>query len=110
AALGRVNTPAEARRPVFGYIDEAQTLVKLPVPLAEMLAQARGFKFGLTLANQYVAQLPETVRAAVLGTVRTQLTFAPQHDDARLLAPHFGPLPAEELRGLAAYEFALRPA
>jgi hypothetical protein len=110
AALGRVNTPAEQRRPVFGYIDEAQTLVKLPVPLAEMLAQARGFKFGLTLANQYVAQLPEAVRAAILGTVRTQLTFAPQLEDARLLAPRFAPLTADELRGLAAYEFALRPA
>ena len=110
AALGQATVPAEARRPVFGYIDEAQTLVKLPVPLAEMLAQARGFKFGLTLANQYIAQLPEAVRSAVLGTVRTQLTFAPQHDDAKLLAPRFAPLSAEELRGLATYEFALRPA
>ena len=109
AALERVDVPLEQRFPVFGYIDEAQTLVKLPVPLAEMLAQARGFKFGLTLANQYLAQLPEAVRSAVLGTIRTQLTFAPQYDDARLLERHFTPLTADELRGLPAYEFALRP-
>ena len=110
AVLGRVTVPAQQRRPVFGYIDEAQTLARLPVPLAEMLAQARGFKFGLTLANQYVAQLPEAVRAAVLGTARTQITFAPLHDDARLLERQFAPLSAEELRGLAPYEFAMRPA
>jgi hypothetical protein len=74
-----------------------------------MLAQARGFQLGLTLANQYLAQLPSDVRAAVLGTVRTQITFAPQPDDARLLERHFTPLSAEELGSLAPFEFAMRP-
>ena len=109
ATLERVAVAPERRRPVFAYIDEAHTVVKLPVPLAEMLAQARGFNLGLTLANQYVAQLPAEVRAAVLGTVRTQITFAPQYDDARILSPHFPPLTAGELSGLAAFEFAMRP-
>jgi hypothetical protein len=109
ATLERVTVPPERRRPVFAYIDEAQTLVKLPVPLAEMLAQARSFNLGLTLANQYIAQLPPEIRAAVLGTVQTQIAFAPHADDARLLAPHFAPLTAEELASLAPFEFAMRP-
>lgn len=109
ATLERVTVPAERRRPVFAYVDEAQDLVKLPVPVADMLAQARGFGLGLTLANQYLAQLPSEVRAAVLGTVRTQISFAPQPDDARLLERHFTPLTAEELGSLAPFEFAMRP-
>lgn len=107
--LARVAVPAERRRPVFAYIDEAQDVVRLPLALADMLAQARGLGLGLTLAHQYLAQLPESVRAAVLGTVRTQIVFATELDDARVLAPRFAPLTAEELTGLAAYEIAVRP-
>jgi hypothetical protein len=53
--------------------------------------------------------LPESVRAAVLGTVRTQIVFATELDDARVLAPRFAPLTADELTNLAAYEVAMRP-
>src|SRR5205807_7361164 len=59
--------------------------------------------------TQLIAQVPESVKAALLGTVRTQLTFAVEHDDAALLAKRFAPLTAEELTSLSAYEMALRP-
>jgi hypothetical protein len=107
--LARVAVPAEARRPVFAYIDEAQDVVRLPLALADILAQARGLGLGLTLAHQYLAQLPEAVKAAVLGTVRTQIVFATELDDARVLAPRFAPLTVEDLTGLDAYEVAMRP-
>lgn len=74
-----------------------------------MLAQARGFKLGITLANQYLTQLPETVRAAVLGTVRTQIAFAVEYDDAKILEKRFAPLTADDLSGLHAFELAMRP-
>jgi GTPase SAR1 family protein len=109
AALRRVNVPLEQRFPVFGYIDEAQAVVKLPVPLPDMLAQARGFKFGLTLANQYVSQLSDAVQAAVLGTVRSQVAFHVEYEDARLLERRFAPLTADDLQGLGAWEIAVRP-
>jgi hypothetical protein len=109
ATLGRVRVPLERRSPCFAYIDEAQDIVRLPLPLADMLAQARGFKLGLTLANQYLAQLPEAVRAAVLGTIRTQIAFAVEHDDAKILEKRFVPLTADDLTGLPAFELAMRP-
>lgn len=109
AALRRIAVPPERRFPVFGYIDEAQAVVRLPVPLADMLAQARGFKFGLTLANQYLYQLPETVQAAVMGTVRNQVAFHVEDKDARLLERRFAPLTADDLQGLGAWEIAVRP-
>jgi len=109
ATLARVRIPVEQRRPAFAYIDEAQDIVRLPLPIADMLAQARGFKVGLTLANQYLAQLPESVRAAVLGTVRTQIAFAVEYDDAKLLEKRFAPLTGDDLTGLHAFELAMRP-
>jgi hypothetical protein len=107
--LERVHVPAEKRSPVFAHIDEAQDLVRLPLAMADMLAQARGLKLGITLANQYVAQLPESVRAAVLGTVRTQIAFGLEWEDARLLERRFAPLTVDDLRGLDAFEIAMRP-
>jgi hypothetical protein len=109
ATLARVQVPAERRRPAFAYLDEMQDIVRLPLALHDMLAQARGLGLGVTLATQFMSQLPEQLRSAVLGTVRTLLTFQLDHDDARLLAKRFGPLTADDLMGLAAYEVALKP-
>lgn len=109
ATLNRVKIAPERRKPCFAYIDEAQDIVRLPLPIADMLAQARGFGLGITLANQYLSQLPEVVRAAVLGTVPTRIAFAVEHDDAKLLERRFGPLTADDLTGLAPYELAMRP-
>lgn len=109
AALAQAQIPAERRNTAFAYLDEAQDIVRLPVPVAEVLAQARGLKLGLTLAHQFVAQLPETVKAAVLGTVQTQIVFALKRTDAQTLAPEFEPLTTSDLMGLDAYEVAMRP-
>ena len=59
-------------------------MVRLSDSLPDLLAQARGLGVGAVLANQYLAQLPESVRAAVLGTVRSQVVFQVEYDDARL--------------------------
>jgi Helicase HerA, central domain len=109
ATLAQASLPAERRRTAFAYIDEAQDIVRLPVPMADMLSQARGLGLGVTLAHQYVAQLPETVKAAVLGTVQSQVVFALNRTDAQALAPDFAPLSTDDLMGLDAHEVAIRP-
>ncbi|WP_329051197.1 DUF87 domain-containing protein [Amycolatopsis sp. NBC_01488] len=109
ATLARVRVPAEKRHPVFAYIDEAADVMRLPVPLADMYSQARGLGLGVVTAMQYLSQAPESIRAALLGTVLTQLSFRVQHDDAVLLAKHFAPLTADDLTGLARYEVAMKP-
>jgi hypothetical protein len=108
AALNRVNVPADKRRPVFAYIDECQDLMRLPLSIPDMLAQARGLGLGMTLANQYFAQLPQAIQAAVLGTVRTTIAFAVDYDDAKLLERRYAPLTADDLMGLARFELAAR--
>jgi hypothetical protein len=108
ACLERVAVPAELRRPVICYIDEIQDVVRLPLSLEDMQAQARGLGMGLVLANQSLAQLPESMQSAVLGVTRTQIAFQLGHDDAKVLARSFRPLTAEDLQGLAAHEVAIR--
>ncbi len=108
ATLSRARIPATQRRPAFIYLDEFQDVLRLPLDVADMLAQARGLGVGLTLAHQHLGQLPEAVKTAVLGTARTQISFQLDYDDARTLEKRFAPLTADDLMGLAAYEVALR--
>jgi len=110
AVLGRVQVPGSARRPFYMFLDEFQDIVRLSDSLPDLLAQARGLGVGAVLANQYLAQLPDGVRAAVLGTVRSQVVFQVEYDDAKLLERRFAPsLTASDLMGLGRYEIALRP-
>jgi hypothetical protein len=110
AVLGRANVAPAGRRPFYLYLDEFQDVVRLSESLPDLLSQARGFGIGAVLANQYLAQLPESVRAAVLGTVRSQMCFQVEYDDARLLERRFAPsLTADDLMGLGRFEIALRP-
>jgi Type IV secretion-system coupling protein DNA-binding domain len=106
AILGRIAVSPAQRHPEYVYIDEAQDVLRLPLDLADMLAQARGLGAGLTLAHQYLGQ----VKDALVGTVRSQIVFQCGRTDAVELAKSFEPrLTAEDLMNLAAYEVAVRP-
>lgn len=108
-ALGRVRMAPERRRPVWLYADEFQETVRLPIDLADMLAQARGLGLGLILAHQHLGQLPEALKTAVLGTARTQVAFQLDYDDAATLSRSFAPLSRTDLMGLERFEAAMRP-
>jgi hypothetical protein len=109
ATLARAALPKDQRHPVWMYLDEFQRLVRLPIDLADMLAQARGFGLGLTLAHQHLGQLSPEVKAAVLSTTRSQLIFQIEAHDATELAPRFTPLTRDDLTALGPHEIALRP-
>lgn len=109
ATLTRVRVPVERRRPAWLYADEFQETVRLPIDLADMLAQARGLGLGLTLAHQHLGQLPEAIKSAILGTTRTQVVFQCDYTDATTLSRSFGPLSRDDLMGLERFEIAMRP-
>lgn len=109
ATLAQSVVSAERRNPVMVYLDEFQDFLRLPLELADMLSQARGLGVGLVLAHQYLGQLTDEVKTAVLGTARTQIAFQVESDDARTLAQRFGPLTQADLSSLPAYEIAMRP-
>ena len=108
AALGRAAIPEEKRHPVWLYLDEFQDIVRLPIDVTDMLAQARGLALGLTLVHQFLNQLDPPIRAAVLGTTQSQVIFQLQHEDAKILAPRYAPLTTHDLMTLGPFEVAVR--
>jgi hypothetical protein len=106
-ALKRAGMPKEARRSVWGYVDEFQEVLRVGGDMADAFAQARGLNLGLTVANQYLGQLTPTVQTA-LGTVRSSIVYQLDYEDAKTMERRFSPMTADDLMGLRAYEVALR--
>ena len=105
AVQGRAALPPSARTPVFCHVDEFQDYLNLPTSLADVLAQARGYGFGLTLAHQHLGQLPPLIRTAVLANARSKVVFQTAASDAQALAREFAPhLGAADLQALGPYE------
>lgn len=98
----------ERRRPAFHVVaDEFQCFVTDAV--ATMLSEARKFGLGLVLAHQYLRQLPETVRDAVLGNVGSMMLFRLGAADARVLAEDLAPeIAMDDLLHLERYQAAVR--
>ncbi|MGD8374175.1 MAG: type IV secretion system DNA-binding domain-containing protein [Candidatus Woesebacteria bacterium] len=77
------------RRPFYLYVDEFQNFAT--DSFATILSEARKYGLNLTVANQYVSQMQDTVRAAVFGNVGTTISFRVSADDAPILAKPFAP-------------------
>lgn len=93
--------------PLMVYVDEFQNFTT--DSLATMLSEARKFGLGLTLAHQYLDQLPESIRNAVLGNVGTMLVFRVGATDAQTLEPEFAPtFTAYDLQSLPRYHAAVK--
>lgn len=79
----------EDRRPFYLYVDEFQNFAT--DSFATILSEARKYGLNLTVANQYISQMNETVRDAVFGNVGTMISFRVSADDAPILAKQFEP-------------------
>jgi len=90
AALYRAKQQEHERRPFFLYIDECQTFVTLT--FADMLAEARKYGLGVFMANQFLDQLHERVRAAIFGNCGTIICFRIGAGDAEHIAKEFYPV------------------
>jgi type IV secretory pathway TraG/TraD family ATPase VirD4 len=73
AAMSRADMPLDQRRPFYLYVDEFQNFAT--DSFAVILSEARKYGLNLTVANQYVSQMPEVVRDAVFGNVGTMISF-----------------------------------
>lgn len=90
AAMSRSNIERiEDRRPFYLYVDEFQNFAT--DSFATILSEARKYGLNLTVANQYINQMSDTVRDAVFGNVGTMIAFRISADDAPILAKQFQP-------------------
>lgn len=107
AALSRADRSEEDRRDFFLYLDEFQNFMTLS--LATMLAELRKYRVSLVLAHQYLTQLDEELRDAILGNVGTILAFRVGPADAEILEREFWPeFRAADLVNLPNYHLYLK--
>ena len=77
--------------PVFYlYIDEFQNFATPSI--STILSEARKYRLSLTVAHQFIAQLPEEIRDAVIGNVGTKIAFRIGTTDAEFLEKQFHPI------------------
>ena len=90
AAMSRSDIPhVEDRRAFYLYVDEFQNFAT--DSFATILSEARKYGLNLTVANQYISQMSDTVRDAVFGNVGSMISFRVSADDSPLLAKQFEP-------------------
>ena len=87
-AMSRAAIPEKERKDFYLYVDEFQNFAT--DSFATILSEARKYKLNLTMANQYIAQMPEEVRDAVFGNVGSTLSFQVGFDDAEYISQQFG--------------------
>lgn len=91
AAMSRADElDQEKRSDFFLYVDEFQNFAT--DSFAVILSEARKYRLSLTLAHQFIAQLPETVANAVIGNVGTIVAFRVGANDAPFLVKEFAPV------------------
>jgi hypothetical protein len=89
AAMKRAGTPEEDRKDFYLYIDEFQNFTTDSI--ASILSEARKYKLNLIMAHQYMPQLKDEIRDAVLGNVGTIGSFRIGAEDAENLEKQFEP-------------------
>lgn len=94
AAMSRADVAASERPDCFLYVDEFQNFAT--ESFATILSEARKYGLGLTIAHQYIAQMSEEVKDAVIGNVGTIITFRTGAPDASALEQEFAPVFSSE--------------
>lgn len=107
-AMKRAKIPPAKRRPFFLYVDEFQSLATENFTI--LLSEARKFKLGLVLANQFLSQITDQrIIQAVFGNVGSFLSFRLGREDAHLVEPQFLPYYDEmDLINMPNWQVAMR--
>ena len=94
AAMSRVDMEMKDRRDSYFYVDEFQNFAT--PDFAVILSEARKYRLGLCVANQFIGQVEEEVKNAVFGNVGTIVSYRVGVSDAGYLAHEFSPVFGED--------------
>lgn len=89
AALSRADSPD--RRQFYLYLDEFQNYTTDYIQ--DVLAESRKYRLSLVLAHQFLDQLSDQMRSAVLNTSGTIIAFRIGYKDARAIVHEVFPTP-----------------
>ena len=103
AAMARANIPEEQRKDFALYVDEFQNFAT--DSFETILSEARKYRLSLVLGNQFMTQLKEELREAIIGNVGTTVTGRIGITDAEIMVKRYMPVfDAEDLTKLPNYE------
>ena len=96
AAMSRQDIPEDERQDFCLYVDEFQNFAT--DSFESILSEARKYRLNLIVANQFMTQLTEKIREALLGNVGTIVCGRIGVTDAELMVKAFSPtFTAEDL-------------
>jgi len=87
AAMRRANIGENSRLPFMVFFDECHSFIT--TSFASMLSEVRKYKVGLFLTHQYMEQLPDDMRNAVIGNSGTIICFRLGVVDAKTMQDEF---------------------
>lgn len=93
-ALGRAKLSYNERIPFYLYVDEMHSFVTLS--FADILSESRKYGLSLFLTHQFLDQLHEDIRTAILGNVGTLICFRLGAADADIMEQEFYPIFSKE--------------
>ncbi len=107
AAMNRSFMKEVDRRDFFLYVDEFQNFATSS--FIKILSEARKYRLALTLTNQYIGQLDETIINAIFGNVGTLISFVTGASDAEYLTKEFSGLYTQnDLVTLGKYQIVMK--
>ncbi|MCB9798174.1 type IV secretion system DNA-binding domain-containing protein [Candidatus Nomurabacteria bacterium] len=103
-ALARASEETDKRKSFYLYADEFQNVAT--ESFISLFSESRKYAINITIANQYLSQIPKTLMDAVLGNTGNMVVFRLGGEDAQRIAMEFQPelSPADFLNlGLGEY-------
>jgi hypothetical protein len=98
AAMRRARLPEADRRDFYLHIDEFHNFGT--DAFASILSESRKMRLSLTIAHQYIAQVPELIQDAIFGNVGSIVAFRVGAEDAERLARELTEYSPATLRSL----------
>jgi len=108
AAYRQKNLPKDKRIRHYFFVDEFQNFMHRASAFDRILSEVRKYNLVIIVANQFVAQLEDKIRAAIFGNVGCLCVFRLGHQDAKILKDEFDGASKRDLTMLTRGECLMR--
>jgi hypothetical protein len=98
SAFSRADIPEEQRRDFYLYVDEFQNFTT--DNFRTILSEARKYHLDLNITTQYIAQLTESIRDAVVGNAGTMILYRIGAADAEFMQKEFPGVAVSDMTNL----------
>lgn len=105
-AFSRQDIAEDKRIPFFLYVDEFQNFIT--DVFATILSESRKYKLSLNITNQYISQMDDKIREAVIGNAGTLVSFRIGAADAEYLVKEFDPLKVDDMTNIDKFNFYIK--